>query len=249
MGKIFRYECRRLLWNKFFAGLLLVLLFYGWQVLTGVTILGVSHTAPFSPWSFGDYLSRMVPLLWIGSLFFLTFFTSGKARRAAVLTDAAPMEPRRYALARCAAALAGAALLALACLAEAAVFYGWYFQWYGWGQLALPALAALVPPLVFALGSGWLLGRLRPWLVYVWMLAPFALPALPLPEALGLWDGSFFTAYPLTLGALDPAFQLPPAVLAAQCALLAAGAALLALRPGGSGTGRGTGGEEIAREK
>ena len=53
----------------------------------------------------------MLPLLWIGSLFFLTFFTSGKARRAAVLTDAAPMEPRRYALARCAAALAGAALL------------------------------------------------------------------------------------------------------------------------------------------
>jgi len=81
LGKIFRYECKRLLWNKFFAGLLLVLLFYGWQVLTGATILGVSHTAPFSPWSFGDYLSRMVPLLWIGSLFFLTFFTSGKARR------------------------------------------------------------------------------------------------------------------------------------------------------------------------
>ena len=83
MGKIFRYECRRLLWNKFFGGLLLVLLFYGWQVLSRVTILGVSHTAPFSPWSFGDYLSRMLPLLWIGMLFFLTFYTSPKARRAA----------------------------------------------------------------------------------------------------------------------------------------------------------------------
>ena len=117
MRKIFLYECKRLLWNKFFAGLVLVLLFYGWQVLRRVTILGVSHTAPFSPWSFGDFLSRMVPLLWIGSLFFLTFFTSGKARRAAVLTDAAPMEPRRYALARCGAALAGTALLALAALA------------------------------------------------------------------------------------------------------------------------------------
>ena len=117
MGKIFQYECRRLLWNKFFGGLLLVLLFYGWQVLSRMTILGVSHTAPFSPWSFGDFLSRMVPLLWIGSLFFLTFFTSGRARRAAVLTDAAPMEPRRYALARCGAALAGTALLALAALA------------------------------------------------------------------------------------------------------------------------------------
>ena len=116
MRKIFLYECKRLLWNKFFAGLVLVLLFYGWQVLRRVTILGVSHTAPFSPWSFGDFLSRMLPLLWIGALFFLTFFTSEKARRAAVLTDAAPLPPRRYALARCAAALTGTALLALACI-------------------------------------------------------------------------------------------------------------------------------------
>ena len=233
MRNIFLYECKRLLWNKFFFGLLLVLLFYGWQVLTGATILGVSHTAPFSPWSFGDYLSRMLPLLWIGSLFFLTFFTSGKARRAAVLTDAAPMEPGRYALARCAAALAGAVLLAVACLGEAALFYGGYFQWYGWGSLLLPALVTLAPPLVFALGSGWLLGRLRPWLVYVWMLVPLVLLALPLPGALSVWNGSFFTRYPLTLGTLDPAFQLPPAVWGAQGALLAAGAALLALRPGG----------------
>ncbi len=77
MVKIFRYECKRLLWNKFFFGILAVTLFYGWQVLTGATILGVSHTAPFSPWTFGDYLSRLLPLLWIGVLFFLTFFTSG----------------------------------------------------------------------------------------------------------------------------------------------------------------------------
>ena len=73
MGKIFRYECRRLLWNKFFLGLAVVLLLYGALVLHAVTILGVAHTAPFSPWSFGDYLSRMLPLLWIGMLFFLTF--------------------------------------------------------------------------------------------------------------------------------------------------------------------------------
>ncbi len=232
MGKIFRYECKRLLWNKFFFGILLVSLFYGWQVLNGVTILGVSHTAPFSPWSFGDYLCRMVPLLWIGALFFLTFFTSGRARRAAVLTDAAPMPPRRYALARCAAALAGTALLALACLGEAALFYGVYFGWYGWGTLALPALVTLLPPLVFALGSGWLLGRVRPWLVYVWMAAPFALAALPLPEALGLWNGSFFTAYPLTLETLDPAFVLPWGAGAAQMALLVSGGAMLTVCSG-----------------
>ena len=231
MIKIVRYECRRLLWNKFFAGLLLVLLFYGWQVLTGATILGVAHTAPFSPWSFGDYLSRMLPLLWIESLFFLTFFTSGKAQRAAVLTDAAPMEPRRYALARCGAALAGTALLALACLGEAAVFYGRYFGWCRWGELIFPALITLVPPLVFALGSGWLLGWLRPRLLYVWMFLPCALLVLPLPKAMGLWDGSFFAWQPQVIGTLDPAFQLPKAVLLTQIILTAAGVVLLTFQP------------------
>ena len=93
--------------ESFFLGIALALLFYGWQVLGGVTILGVSHTAPFSPWSFGDYLSRMLPLLWIGALFFLTFFTSDKARRAAVLTNATQMPPNRYALARVCRRFAG----------------------------------------------------------------------------------------------------------------------------------------------
>ena len=237
MRKIFRYECRRLLLNKFFAGLVLVLLAYGAMVLESATILGVSHTAPFSPWSFGDYLSRMLPLLWVGASFFLTFFTSGRARRAMALTDAAPMDARRYAWARCAAALAGTALLALCCLLEAAVFYGRYFGWYAWGSLLLPALATLAPTLVFALGCGWLLARIRPWLLYLWMLLPFAAAALPLPEALGLWNGSLFTALPLTLGTLDPAFTLPAAAVIAQLALLAAGAAALFLRPGRPGGG------------
>ena len=237
MRKIFRYECRRLLLNKFFAGLALVLLAYGAMVLESATILGVSHTAPFSPWSFGDYLSRMLPLLWVGASFFLTFFTSGRARRAMALTDAAPMDARRYAWARCAAALVGTALMALCCLLEAAVFYGRYFGWYAWGSLLLPALATLVPALAFALGCGWLLARIRPWLLYPWMLLPFAAAALPLPEALGLWNGSLFTALPLTLGTLDPAFTLPAAAVIAQLVLLACGAIALFVRPKRLGIG------------
>lgn len=77
------------------------------------------------------------------------------------------------------------------------------------GSLFLPAAISLIPALVFALGSGWLLGRLRPWLVYLWMPLPFLLQLLPLPELLSLWNGRFFSQYPLSLGTLDPAFSLP----------------------------------------
>ena len=233
MVKIFRYECKRLLWNKFFFGILAVTLFYGWQVLTGASILGVSHTAPFSPWTFGDYLSRLLPLLWIGVLFFLTFFTSGAERRAAVLTAATPVRPWQYALARLGAALTGTVLQSLAVLLLSAVFYARMFRWYSWGSLFLPAAISLIPALVFALGSGWLLGRLRPWLLYVWMLVSPVCLALPLPESLGLWNGRLFAQYPLTLGTLDPAFTLPAAVLFVQFVLLASGVVLLAVRPEG----------------
>lgn len=226
MTKIFRCECRRLLCNKFFIGLLAVLLFYAGQVFYLTVLPGVAHTAPFSPWSFGVYLGRLLPLLWVGALFFLTFFTSARERRSAVLTAATPADPRRYALTRCAAALVGTALLCLAVLALAAVCYGRLFGWYGWGTLVLPTLVTLAPPLVFALGSGWRLGEVRPWLLYVWMALPFVLSALPLPQALGLWDGGFFASYPLTL---DPAFSMPASAWLAQGLTLALGLLLLAL--------------------
>ena len=99
------------------------------------------------------------------------------------------------------------------------------------GQSPAPALATLLPALVFALGSGWLLGQIRPWLVYVWMAVPFLCMALPLPDALGIWNGHFFSKYPLALGTLDPAFSMPAAVLIVQCILLATGIVLLMVRP------------------
>ena len=59
------------------------------------------------------------------------------------------------------------------------------------------------------------------------MPIPILLAVLPLPEVLGLWNGSFFTAYPLTLEGLDPAFALPGPMVMVQLVLLMAGMALL----------------------
>lgn len=231
MYKIFKYECIRLLRNRFFVGILLILLFYGGQVLDNATIFGTAHTAPFSPWSFGEYLTRILPLLWIGALFFLTFFTSSAARRTAVLTEASPVSPRCYALYRCAAALTGIGILAVFSCAEAAVFYYSYFRWHNWENLLAPALVTLAPSLMFALGSGWLLGQIRPWLVYLWMALPLLWTTLPLPEFLSIWNGRFFSRFPLFLETLDPPFMVPGSVLAAQGFFLVSGILCLLAAP------------------
>lgn len=226
MSKIFRYECRRLLLSKFFFGLVAVTCFYGWQVLEHVTILGIAHTAPFSPWSFGDYLSRLLPLLWLGTLFSVSVYTNGAERRAAMLTQAAPMHPAVYRLARFLCVLTASALLSLAAVFTAVCFYARMFRWHDWGTLVFPALVTLALALLFAAGGGWLLGHMRVWLLVPWALFPLLPAALLLPEALGLWNGKLFSTRPLLLPSLDPAFSLLPETIVMQCALALAGAGL-----------------------
>ena len=114
MRKIFRYELRRAVCNKFFLGLLVVCLFFGWQMLNGEVIQGVAHTAPFSAWSFGYYLAQELPLLSVALLFFLWNIFSKEARRVSALTAATPVDAGSYLLVKCGAAVT--AWLLLACL-------------------------------------------------------------------------------------------------------------------------------------
>lgn len=226
MRNIYFYECRRLLFHKVFWCLLAILIWYGHQTLFGTVISGVANTAPFSPWSFGSYLSTVLPFLCIGELFFLTFFTSGRERRAAALTAATPADPRRYALVRCGAVLTGAALMALCVVGMGLWFYARYFRWTDFGTLIAPALLSLLPAMLFVLGAGWFLGRLHPALPYVLMAAVFLLPYLPIPDALDLIGGGFYLHYPQSLGVLDPPFSVPPSVLLGRSVLLLLGVLL-----------------------
>ena len=84
------------------------------------------------------------------------------------------------------------------------MFYGHMFHWYGWGDLLLPALATLLPALVFALGSGWLLGQIRPWLVYVWMAVPLPEYGLAVARRPGNLERTFFQQVPSSTWYLRP---------------------------------------------
>lgn len=225
MHKIFCYELRRLLLNKLFVGILAVSLVYGGLTLTTATILGAANTAPFSPWSFGEYLSRLLPMICLGELFFLTFFTSRQEQQAAAVTQATPVSRRKYAAVRCGAVLLGTAVLVLSIVGLCWGFYVRLFHWTGFSELLAPLVLTLLPAVVFCLGLGWVLGSAHPALVYVLMAAVLLLSWAPLPQALGFSLGSFFTEYPRTLGVLDPAFSVPAPVLCGRAAYFLTGSA------------------------
>lgn len=219
MNKIFGYELRRLLWSKLFFGILLVSLGYGWLTLTGSVIRGVAHTAPFSPWSFGYYLSQILPLLCLGELLFLAFFFSKEERLLQPLTQATPVSQRQYTALRCGAVLTAAAILCLCAAALAIGFYVSLFGWMNYGELVLPALLVLIPPVIFCLGAGLMLSRFRPTLLYVFMAAMVLLSVLPLPPAISVSLSGFFPQFPLTLDTLAPAFHVPGWLLVSRFSL------------------------------
>lgn len=226
MTKIFRYELRRLLCNKFFLALTAVTLYFAWRTLTGETILGVSYTAPFSAWSFGAYLCSVLPLLLVSLLFFLTFLFSAQEARVRVLTDATPADPIRYLLTRLAALGTGVLLLALGVAALGCAFLWRLFGVSGGLPLLAAAVLALLPPLLLFLGLGAALATLHPAAPYVLMLAAVLLGRAQ------LLGGTFFYDRPAALaeqGVLDPAFSVPAATLAGAAAMCVLGLALLAV--------------------
>lgn len=226
MNKIFRYELRRLLWNKLFFGILLVSLGYGWLTLTGSVIRGVAHTAPFSPWSFGYYLSQTLPLICLGELFFLVFFFSKEERLLRPLTQATPVRQRQYTALRCGAVLTATAVLCLCIVALAIGFYVSLFGWMNYGELILPALLTLIPPVIFCLGAGLVLSCMNHVLIYILMAAVLLLSALSLPTAVSFSLSGFFSQFPLNMDMLDPVFHVPGWLLLSRFVLAFSGAAL-----------------------
>ncbi len=228
MNRILWYELKRLIWNKVFVGLLAVLLLYGYAQLTGSIIRGVANTAPFSPWSYGFYLSQMISILLIALLFFFAALNSPKEKRVQAILFATGVRQSHYWLTKAASHMIGFSLLCIIAGLAAVVFYISLFHFKDFTSFFVPMLFALIPPVIFTLGLGMVLGRIHIGLVYLFMIALTIYDSIPFPYELSVTAGNFFSRYPLELKVLDPAFSVPAGFLASRLAYIAAGLLLIA---------------------
>lgn len=227
MIKIFGYEAKRLLWNKFYLMLFIITLITGWYTLFGEVILGVSNTAPFSPWSFGYYLAQVMPVLLICILFFVTYIYSTKEKLVQRLTLATSVDTVKYMFIRIAVIGIGYLLLCTGILILSFGFYVTMFQLKDFTAFIFPSLIVLIPPGLFILGIGLFAGRIHNRLIYVLMAGIFLSGFLRFPYAIDLLGGSVFLRYPGTLGVLDPAFELPGAFILGRIGYTVAGLILI----------------------
>ncbi len=219
MTKLFKYELRRLLINKFFLGLLVIAALYSKHLLETVVILGVSNTAPFSGWSYGMFLAKILPILLIALLFFDSFLYSKQEQGMSILRNATPINLRVLILLRCSAMIIGFFLIAVIPIGFSLWFYANNFHFTNFSSFILPILITLLPSMLFILGLGIIAGRLHPALLYVLMLFMLLFDYLPMPYIIDLFGSNFFQSFPLTLplGADgEPAFVVPVVVWAGK---------------------------------
>ncbi len=195
MTKIFKYECRRLIVNKFFWLSLIITCIYGYFVLASEIIYGVGYTAPFSPWSYGEYLSRIQPILMLIILFFLYKQFVGETHTNEIIS-ATPVNRFRYGLIKCAAVMAMYILLLAFSLGISTLFYKMVFGFSDWDSFLLPTLIVILPSFFLLFGMGLLGVNIIHHRI---MLATLILSVFILHVFTDIYGGNFFSTYPLTL--------------------------------------------------
>lgn len=232
MRKLWKYELRRLVWNKFFIGLLVINGLYAWYILTTDIVAGVAYTAPFSCWSFGAYLGKVLPISILTVFFLLTFFYSKKEKQVQVLTGATPLSPIRYALIRSGAVAVCFLLISTLAVGLGLCFYASFFDYWNFAAFFYPALLILPPCFVFALGVGLLAGRIHAGLLYVLMLITLAVGLTGLSGAFDFFGAGYFSTYPIGLPVVaggEPAFAVGAGFWIARVFYLAIGGLLFAI--------------------
>ena len=203
MYLIFWYELKRLIFNKLFLALLIISCLYSFLILSRETIMGIAFTAPFSPWSFGYYLAKVLPLLMVTLLFFVTFMYSNHEKLVRQLTFAAPINPFMLCLVKCFGIMAGFLAITLFVVLQCMIFFVVLFRFTNFGNFIIPFVITIIPCLLFFLGAGLLLGGLEVNILYVLMIAALLLGflrgSLPLPAFFDLYGSRFFSTHPLSL--------------------------------------------------
>ena len=226
LGKVFLYELRRLLINKFTAGFVAMIGFYSYWIMQNETILGTANTAPFSSWSFGVYLTRVLQLMLAALLFFISFLYSKQAQAVNILIDVTSVKVVHYRFLRYGTVAAAFFFLTLIPIGYAFWFYGVTFRFTEFQTLIGPLIFVIFPTFLLTMGLGILGGRIHPVIVFVLMALVLLISFVPLPNWFDFFGSAFLTSYPTQADRLDPDFYVSALQLISKVLCTAAGIVL-----------------------
>ncbi len=226
-NKIFVYEIRRMLFSREYLLLTLALLAYSLFLIRSWVMFGTGYTAPFSQWTFSDYVSSTMVLALILLVAMCSkLFTETEIQASSILRST----PTSYGVYR-ALRLASITLLYMVSVGlSAGACYIYYVSVFGetnwlplagvWGLLVVPSSLFVLGITLFAGSFSW--GWIQLVLAGLLSLEIFR---IPLPEMFDIRGASLLNG----LQSSDQPFAMPAAFILGRCLIAGVGLALVVL--------------------
>lgn len=232
--KVLKYEVLRLAYNKKYFYMVLIESLFACYILVRFVSVGTDGTAPFSKWTYSEFLSLIGPFLSVILVLLCMSVFSEKEAAVRKIIFSAPLSETKYYLLKASAITAVFLFAASLPILLSFAYYAHYFNFYAYAEFVQPLLLFLLPSQVFVLGLALAAGRINSRLLY---------PLLPLVLFLGFFNprfpvwvdifGNNFLSWPLRwyLGVMEGPipYTLPVDFLYSRLIFLFMGVALLAL--------------------
>ena len=232
MTKIYKYELKIILLKPYVFVMTVITLLYAYFKLSSETIMGVSDTAPFSGWSFGDYMGDVNLISMLVTLFIMATLFSKQQKKVSILTDVTGFPVRSRMLIRNVIIggffiLNNLLIFILGCAFLVALFGVIYPAVYmaDWILITIPSLFVI-------LGVGNLLGKINPVLIYVFMAVVIAMSFVMREYAIDINGANYYTIVSAALETLkggETPFTITPGFIYTRLFYLILGAGALAL--------------------
>ena len=218
--------------------MLLIESLFAFYILMSFVFEGKDGTAPFSKWTYSQFLTLIGPLL--SSLLVLLCMSVFSEKEIAVrkIIFSAPLSESKYYLLKASAITAVFVFTASVPILLSFAYYAYYFNFYAYAEFLLPILSFLLPSHVLVLGLAMVAGRINSRLLYLLLPVLFlGFFYMGLPVWFDLFGNNFLT-WPLrlSLGVFEGPipYTLPGEFLYSRLIFIFAGVSLLALACRGS---------------
>lgn len=165
--KALKYEVLRLTYNKKYFYMLLIESLFASYILMNFVSVGKDGTAPFSKWTYSEFITLIGPLLSIILVLLCMSVFSEKEIAVRKIIFSAPLSESKYYLLKASAITAVFVFTASVPILLSFAYYAYYFNFYAYAEFLLPILLFLLPSQALVLGLALVAGRINSRLLYL----------------------------------------------------------------------------------
>ena len=197
---LLKYEMKRLIFTKKYFYMILMLSIWTADMLIRLVIDGFYYTAPFSKWSYSEFITLFIPILFIILILLCTSIFSEKEKAVKNIICSAPISEEKYYMMKGISVFAVFLLTTAVPIIISFIYYAYLFEYTEYKNFIFPMILFLIPSSIFIFGLSIFVGKISNKVLYGLIPIVFILGGLNLtdiPVWLDIFGNNFLMEYGL----------------------------------------------------